>query len=105
MTIPEINKEQVEMMKKFARSKVKTSVAFTSIPSDGADRIHIEKDLLDKLELLEIGLLSDITEMPAYKNVVDHYKEHDGREAVFVLRLTALGEAMFKKVCGDKWVN
>lgn len=101
---PQLNENQVGVMTKVARGKIKAQATFKSIEADGHHRERIDQHYNDMIALVDLGLMYNVTTLPVYQKIVDQYKADNGRDLV-ILRPTPVGEAMFKSRGADKWEN
>lgn len=100
----ELNDNQVGVLTKVARGKVKTQATFPSVEADGFHREKIDQHFRDMLALVGAGLMYDVTTMPKFSDIVTRYKEESGRD-IRIMQPTPFAYRMFSRNKGDRWIN
>lgn len=98
----QLNQHQYKLLKRLANSPIKVYCSPAGINSDKR-RDEINEDFNSILRLVELGLMTDVSSAPKFKELVKQYRE-DGRD-VIVVNLNVVGGLMFKRVRHGKWIN
>jgi hypothetical protein len=98
----QLNKYQVSILKQLANSQIKVYCCPSGVPTDLCDDL-VTDDFNSILRLVDLGLASDVSDLPKYAGVVKEWEEQ-GRETV-VIHLNRIGGLMFKRAKWEKWKN
>lgn len=92
----QLTDHQVEVLHDLANHK-KCFAAYASTKDDGVDAAKtIDNLFAQQMQLVENGLLLDITSRPNWKVISDKYKDEEGR-TLRVLTATETTKLMFKR--------
>ena len=92
-----LTKHQVAVCVRLATGDVPRYAAVTSVESDGASAQQIDEMLAQDLQLVEYGLLYDITSQPKWKERADAALKDEGR-TLRVLSASVMVKLMFGRV-------
>lgn len=103
VVVDQLTKYQHSVLRRLASGTAKIYGACTGVEGD---RKPDEMTLWfnETLKLIEWGLVVDASTWPKHIESIQHYKEHEGRDAVLVA-LSVRGQAMFGRVPWEKYVN
>lgn len=86
-----------------ANAETKVYCAPAGVPHDKRQN-EINDDFNGILRLVELGLMSDVSDTPKYRPLVDKYADEEGRDVVIVI-INKGGDILFKRTSWGKWVN
>ncbi len=92
-----LTKHQVAVCVRLATGDVPRYAAVTSVESDGASAQQIDEMFAQDLQLVEYGLLYDITSQPKWKERADAALKDEGR-TLRVLSASVMVKLMFGRV-------
>lgn len=101
--IEQLTKHQLSVLIRLANSQIKVYCAPAGVKSDKKCD-EITQDFNAILRLVELGLMSDVSDWPKYEPMVKKYREEDGRE-VAIVNLNVVGGLMFKRAKHERWTN
>jgi len=94
----ELTKHQEAVLTRLANSRTGHGkyAAHTSVPADGKVGEEIDQIFAQDVQLLEWGLVYDVTTLPCHKKFVKQMKQQEGRNIV-ILAPTELAKLMFAR--------
>jgi hypothetical protein len=101
--VEQLTKHQVRVLKTLANSVGKVYCAPAGTKADRRQN-EINVDFNAILRLVELGLMSDLSDSPMYRPLVKKYADEEGRE-VAIVALNKVGDEMFRRTPWGKWVN
>jgi RecA-family ATPase len=100
----ELTKHQEAVLTRLATRQFKKYASYTSTEADGKAKEQIDQLFAQDMQLVEAGLLYNVTSQPKHQDFVKRVKKEDGRD-IFVLAPTPLIELMFGRNAWQRWVN
>lgn len=99
----QLTKHQLSILTRLANSPIKVYCSPAGVKSDKKCD-EITQDFNAILRLVELGLMSDVSDWPKYEPMVKKYRDEDGRE-VAIVNLNVVGGLMFKRATWEKRIN
>ena len=101
--VEQLTKHQYKLLRRLANSPVKTYCMPAGIDSDlKQDEINVEFN--ETLRLVEFGLMSDASNWPKYKGIVQQHRDESGRDVIIVV-LNKSAQRLFERTRHEKWKN
>src|SRR6266481_7497690 len=97
----QLTKHQYRVLRMLANSRTKVYCAPAGTKADKRQN-DINEDFNAILRLVELGLMSDLSDAPKYRPIIESYATNEGREVVIVA-ISKGSDAMFKRMRWGKW--
>ena len=94
---------QHKLLRRLANGKVKIYCMPAGVPSDKKQN-EINEQFNEVLQLVEIGVLNDVSDGEKFRPIVKEHRESENRDVVIVW-MNGYGSEMFRRVPWEKRVN
>ena len=99
----QLTKHQLSVLTRLANSPIKVYCTPAGVQSDKKCD-EITQDFNSILRLVELGLMSDVSDWPKYRPMVEKYREEADREVAVVI-LNLVGGLMFTRTKWEHRIN
>ena len=96
----QLTDHQEKVLTQLATGRVKFYATQMSIEADGLSAAEVDRWFAEDMQLVEQGLLYNVTSKPQFKEYADKMLETDGR-TIFVLAATPMTDMMFGPRTGE----